>query len=145
MGDVSCFPSGEGWLYLAAVLDLCSKELIGYALAPHMRAGLVVDAITAAHRAGLVAGNAIMHADHGSQYHSKAYRNALWRMDIRQSTSRIGSCLDGAAAESFFATLKVEIGVSSSPDRATAPRHRELDQALQRAASALLAWLSDSG
>lgn len=125
VGDVSCFSTGEGWLYLATTVDLCSKELIGYAIAPHMRAGLVVDAITAAHRTGLVAGNAIMHADRGAQYHSKAYRNALRRMDIRQSTSRTGSCLDGAAAESFFATLKAEIGVDSWPDRATARRDIE--------------------
>lgn len=125
VGDVSCFPTGEGWLYLATTVDLCSKELIGYAMAPHMRAGLVVDAITAAHRTGLVAGNAIMHADRGAQYHSKAYRNALRRMDIRQSTSRTGSCLDGAAAESSFAALKAEIGVRSWPDRATARRDIE--------------------
>jgi transposase InsO family protein len=62
-GDISCFPTGEGWLYLATVPDLCSKELIGYAIAPHMRAGPAVEAITAAHRTGLVAGNAIMHTD----------------------------------------------------------------------------------
>jgi hypothetical protein len=72
VGDISCFATAEGWVYLATVLDLCSKELIGHAIAPHMRAGLVVDAITAAHRAELVAGNAIMHTDRGSQYHSKA-------------------------------------------------------------------------
>jgi transposase InsO family protein len=52
VGDISCFPTGEGWLYLATTVDLCSKELIGYAIAPHMRASLAVDAITAAHRAG---------------------------------------------------------------------------------------------
>ena len=125
IGDISCFPTGEGWLYLATVLDLCSKELIGYAIAPHMRASLVVEAITVAHRAGLVAGNAIMHADRGSQYHSRTYRNALRRMDIRQSTSRTGSCLDGAAAESFFATIKTEIGVGFWPDRASARRDIE--------------------
>ena len=66
IGDISCFPTSEGWLYLATVLDLCSRELIGYALAPHMRVSLAVEAITIAHRAGLVAGNAIMHADRGS-------------------------------------------------------------------------------
>jgi transposase InsO family protein len=65
-GDITCFPTDQGWLYLATVLDLGSKELIGYAIAPHMRAGLVVDAITAAHGTGLVAGNAIMHTDRGS-------------------------------------------------------------------------------
>jgi putative transposase len=104
------------------VLDLCSKELIGYAIAPHMRARLAIDPITAAHASGLVAGNAIMHADRGSQYHPRAYRSALKRLEIRQSTSRTGSCLDGAAAESFFATIKTEIGASSWPDRATARR-----------------------
>ena len=124
-GDISCFPTSEGWLYLATVLDLCSKELVGYAIAPHMRASLVVEAITAAHRAGLVAGNAIMYADRGSQYHSRTYRNALRRLEIRQSTSRTGSCLDGAAAESFFATIKAEIGVSFWPDRASARRDIE--------------------
>jgi transposase InsO family protein len=67
IGDISCFATGEGWLYLATVVDLCSKEMIGYALAPHMRADLAVDAITAAYRTGLVAGNAIMHTDRGSQ------------------------------------------------------------------------------
>jgi putative transposase len=90
-----------------------------------MRAGLAIDAITAAHRTGLVAGNAIMHADRGSQYHAKAYRNALRRLEIRRSTSRTGSCLDGAAAESFFATIKTEIGAESWPDRASARRDIE--------------------
>lgn len=59
------------------------------------------------------------------QYHSKAYRNTVQRLEIRQSTSRTGSCLDGAAAESFFATVKTEIGVESWPDRATARRDIE--------------------
>ena len=123
--DISCFATGEGWLYLATVVDLCSREVIGYALAPHMRAGLAVDAISAAHRTGLVAGNAIMHTDRGSQYHATVYRNALRRCGIRQSTSRTGSCLDGAAAESFFATIKAEIGTDTWPDRATA--HRDIE------------------
>jgi putative transposase len=125
IGDISCFRTGEGWIYLATVLDLCSRELIGYAIAPHMRASLAVDAITAAHGTGLVAGNAIMHTDRGSQYHSRAYRNALRRLEIRPSTSRIGSCLDGAAAESFFATIKTEIGADFWPDRASARRDIE--------------------
>jgi len=101
VGDISCFPTGEGWLYLATVVDLCSREVVGYATAPHMRASLVVEAICAAHRTGLVAGNAIMHTDRGGQYHSRVYKAALRRLEIRQSTSRTGSCLDGAAAESF--------------------------------------------
>lgn len=125
IGDTSCFPTSEGWPYSATVLDLCSKELIGYALAPHMRASLAVEAITAAHRTGLVAGNAIMHADRGGQYHPKTYRNALRRLEMRPSTSRTGSCLDGTAAESFLATITTEIGVDSWPDRAAARRDIE--------------------
>ncbi len=122
VGDITCFPTGEGWLYLATTVDLCSEEVVGYALAPHMRASLAIDAITTAHRTGLVAGNAIMHTDRGGQYHSTLYRRTLQRLDIRQSTSRTGSCLDAAAAESFFATIKAEIGAEFWPDHATA-RH----------------------
>lgn len=66
-----------------------------------------------------------MHTDRGGQYHATAYRNTLQRLEIRPSTSRIGSCLDGAAAESFFATIKAEIGIDSWPDRATARRDIE--------------------
>lgn len=123
--DISCFATAEGWLYLATVLDLCSKELIGYAIAPHMCTGLAVEAISMAHRAGLVAGNAIMHTDRGSQYHATAYCDMLKRLEIRQNTSRTRSCLDGAAAESFFATIKAEIGVALRPDRASARRDIE--------------------
>lgn len=101
IGDISCFPASEGWLYLATVLDLCSKELVGYTLAPHMR------------------------ADRGSPYHATAYRNALRRLETRQSMSRIGSCFDGAAAESFFAMIKSEIGVTFWPDRVSARRDIE--------------------
>ena len=66
-----------------------------------------------------------MHTDRGSQYHAKTYRNVLRRLEIRQSTSRTGSCLDGAAAEAFFATIKTEIGVEWWPDRASARRDIE--------------------
>ena len=117
VGDITCFPTSEGWLYVATVLDLCTKELIGYAIAPHMRASLAVEAITVAHRAGLVAGNAIMHTDRGSQYHATSYRDALGRLEIRQSTSRTGSCLDGAAAESSPPSRRR----SASDSGATAP------------------------
>jgi transposase InsO family protein len=90
-----------------------------------MRANLAVEAINAVHSTGLVAGNAIMHTDRGSQYHANHYRNTLRQPEIRRSTSRIGSFLDGAAAESFFATLKAEIGTDPWPDRATARRDIE--------------------
>jgi transposase InsO family protein len=82
-------------------------------------------AISAAHPARLVASNAIMHTDRTGRYHSRAHRNALHRLQIRQSTSRTGSCLDGTAAESFFATIKAEIGVGFWSDRASARRDIE--------------------
>jgi transposase InsO family protein len=139
-GDVSCFRTSEGWIYLATVIDLCSKELIGWAIAAHMRTSLVTDAITMAHDRGLTAGNAIMHTDRGSQYFAKTYQHLLQRLEIRQSTSRTGSCLDGAAAESFFATIKSEIGTEPWPDRTSARRdieHYITDYNAQRLHSAI--------
>ena len=124
-GDISCFRTSQGWIYLATVIDLCSKELIGWAIAPHMRTSLVADALSMAHSRGLTAENAIMHTDRGGQYFAKEYQQLLKRLDIRQSTSRTGSCLDGAAAESFFATIKTEIGTESWPDKASARRDIE--------------------
>ena len=107
------------------MIDLCSKELIGWAIAAHMRTSLVADAMTMAHGRGLTAGNAIMHTDRGSQYFAKTYQRLPQRLEIRQSTSRTGSCLDGAATESFFATIKSDIGTESWPDRASARRNIE--------------------
>ena len=66
-----------------------------------------------------------MHTDRGGQYFAKEYQRLLRRLDIRQSTSRTGSCLDGAAAESFFATIKTEIGTDSWPDKTSARRDIE--------------------
>lgn len=90
-GDITCFRTREIWLYLATVLDLCSKELIGYAIALYMREGLAIGAITTAQTSGLVAGNAIMHTDRGGQHRSRKYRDTLEHLEIRQSTSRTGS------------------------------------------------------
>lgn len=102
-----------------------------------MRTGLAIEGITAAHQAGLVAGNATMHAERGGRYHSTAYRNALRRLEIRQGTGRTGSCFDGAAAESFFATIKAEIGSASWPrQRRRPPRPRELDHRPRRTRAA---------
>jgi transposase InsO family protein len=111
VGDITYLPTSEGWLYLATVIDLCTREVVGWSMAEHMRASLVIDAVRMAHAAGRVEGNAIFHSDRGSQYTSKEFRNELIRLDMRQSTGRTGSCFDNAAAESFFAVLKSEIGV----------------------------------
>jgi transposase InsO family protein len=77
-GDISCFPTGEGRVYLATVLDLCGKELIGYAIAPHMRASLAVEAISTAYRAGLVDGNAIMNRSNATST-AAPVRPRAWR------------------------------------------------------------------
>ncbi|MFC8015666.1 transposase [Streptomyces cinereoruber] len=100
----------EGWLYLATVLDLATREIIGYAMAAHHRASLVVDALKmAAGRGGLEAG-CVMHSDRGSEYTSSQFRREIKKLGMRQSMGRTGSCYDNAAAESFFGLLKAEIG-----------------------------------
>ena len=124
IGDISCFPTAEGWLYLATVLDLCTKELIGHATAPHMRAQLAIDAIAAAHRTGLVAGNAIMHADRGPQYHSRPYQNALRRLEIRQSTGRTGPASTAPPPNPSSPRSKPRSAPTPGP---TAPPRRDIE------------------
>lgn len=117
VGDITCLPTREGWLYLASVLDLGTRKLLGYAMAEHMRAELVVDAITMAATQNDLAGGAIFHSDRGSQYTSAAFRDTLTDLDLRASMGRVGSCYDNAVAESWFATLKTEIGTTVWPTR----------------------------
>jgi transposase InsO family protein len=109
VGDITYLPVGErGFLYLATVLDLHSRRLAGYAIAEHMRAELVIDALAAAERTrGSLAG-AIFHSDHGAQYTSRAFAAACATAGVLQSMSPVGSSADNAAAESFNATLKRE-------------------------------------
>jgi transposase InsO family protein len=112
VGDITCLPTAEGWLYLVTVIDLCTREVVGWSMADHMRTGLIVDALRMAYDGGRTAGNAIFHSDRGSQYTSYQFRSLLGELDIRQSAGRTGSCFDNAAAESFFAVLKSEIGTT---------------------------------
>ena len=112
VGDITCLPTRQGWLYLASVIDLCTRKLVGYAMAQHMRAELVVNAITMAATHNQLAGGAIFHSDRGSQYTSKVFRDVLTDLDLRASMGRVGSCFDNAVAESWFATLKTEIGTT---------------------------------
>lgn len=109
-GDITVIASWEGPLYLATVIDLYSRRLIGYALAEHCKAPLVCDAMrmALATRGGLVAG-VVIHTDRGSQYSSDAFTGLCARHRITQSMSRSGSCLDNAPAEAFFASLKTEL------------------------------------
>lgn len=109
-GDITEIVTWEGKLYLATVIDLWSRRLIGFAVAEHCRAPLVCDALrmAIAVRGGQVAG-VIMHTDRGSQYTSHAFTGLCTKHKIVQSMSRAGSCHDNAAAESWFATLKTEL------------------------------------
>ncbi|WAX81963.1 DDE-type integrase/transposase/recombinase [Streptomyces sp. KMM 9044] len=101
-----------GRWYLATVLDLATREVIGYAMADHHRACLVVDALRmAAARGGLKEG-CITHSDRGSEYTSREHRALIQELGLRQSMGRTGSCCDKAAAGSFFGLLKAESGTT---------------------------------
>lgn len=109
VGDITYLPVGDrGFLYLATVIDLCSRRLTGWAIAEHMRTGLVLDALQAAGQTrGSLAG-AILHVDHGAQYTSRRFTEACAAAGVSVSMSAVGSSADNAAAESFNATLKRE-------------------------------------
>lgn len=93
VGDITYLKTGEGWLYLATVIDLTTRMVVGWQTAAHMRTSLVVDALTMAHRAGYTAGNAIFHSDKGAQYTSAEFADAARLMDLRLSVGRTGVCL----------------------------------------------------
>nr|WP_033294472.1 IS3 family transposase [Amycolatopsis jejuensis] len=120
VGDITYLPTEEGWLYLATVLDLHTREIVGHALAGHQRADLVCDAITLAADRGLTRPGAVFHSDRGTQYRSAEFHRTLTAHGIRPSLGRTGSCYDNAAAESFFATLKTEIGTRTWTTRTQA-------------------------
>jgi putative transposase len=108
-GDLTEIPTDEGKLYLAAVEDLCSRRVPGFAIGEHHDAELAAAALkmAVAVRGGHVAG-VIFHSDSGSEYTAALYRQVCERLHITQSMGRIGSALDNAAAESFFSTLEFE-------------------------------------
>nr|BFD90890.1 hypothetical protein KitaXyl93_22500 [Kitasatospora sp. Xyl93]BFD90911.1 hypothetical protein KitaXyl93_22710 [Kitasatospora sp. Xyl93]BFD90952.1 hypothetical protein KitaXyl93_23120 [Kitasatospora sp. Xyl93]BFD90973.1 hypothetical protein KitaXyl93_23330 [Kitasatospora sp. Xyl93]BFD92097.1 hypothetical protein KitaXyl93_34570 [Kitasatospora sp. Xyl93] len=109
VGDITYLPVGGGkFCYLATVIDLCSRRLAGWAIADHMRAELVIDALAAAERTRGSLHGAVMHTDHGSQYSSRVFAEACRRAGVRQSMSAVGSSADNALAESFNATAKRE-------------------------------------
>jgi len=109
VGDITYLKTGEGWLYLATVLDLATRMVVGWQLATHMRTSLIVDALAMALDGGHVQRDAIFHSDRGTQYTSTEF--ALFCKDnhLRTSVGRTGVCWDNAAAESFFASLKNEM------------------------------------
>jgi putative transposase len=107
VGDITYIRTWEGWLYLATVIDCFNKEVIGYAMADHLRTELVADALDMAARNQLADG-VLFHSDHGCQYTSSEFGARLAEHEIRQSLGRTGICFDNAMAESFFGALKNE-------------------------------------
>lgn len=106
--DITYVPTGEGWLYLAAVMDLRSRKIVGWAMAEHLRAELALEALHMALGRQGVAEGLLHHSDRGVQYACSEYQRLLARRGIVCSMSRRGNCYDNAVMESFWATLKVE-------------------------------------
>jgi len=107
--DITYFWTGEGWLYLAIVLDLFSRRIVGWSMGNRIERNLVIDALEMAVEHRRPSAGLIVHTDRGSQYACKEYRRFLEGHGMRPSMSRKGDCWDNAVAESFFATLKAEL------------------------------------
>ena len=105
-GDITYIATDEGWLYLAAVMDLHSRQVVGWSLQPHMETGLVRDALAMAWFRRRPPEGLIFHSDRGSQYCSHVFQQALKGWGMRSSMCRKGNCWDNAAAESFWGRLK---------------------------------------
>ncbi len=99
----------EGWLYLATVIDLYSRRVVGWSMADNMRTALVNDALSMALNQRKPENNLLWHSDRGSQYASESHRELLVANGITQSMSHKGNCWDNTVAESFFNSLKTEL------------------------------------
>ena len=109
VGDITYLWTDEGWLYLATVIDLYSRMVVGWAMSKRMTSSLVCDALTMGlWRRGMPSG-VIVHTDRGSQYCSTIYQDLLVKHGLQCSVSGTGNCYDNACAESFFHTIKVEL------------------------------------
>ena len=109
LADITYVPTAEGWLYLAVILDLFTRKVVGWAMRDHMHAELTIAALTMAIQRRRPRAGLIHHSDRGSQYAAGAYREVLRAATITQSMSRKGNCWDNAPMESFFGTLKTEL------------------------------------
>lgn len=107
--DITYIPTGEGWLYVAAIVDLFSRRVVGWAMSSTMATNLVLSALDMALGNRSPSAGLVHHSDRGSQYASAAYRHALHQEGITASMSRRGNCYDNAVIESFWHSLKVEL------------------------------------
>jgi transposase InsO family protein len=111
VGDITYIPTGEGWLFVASVLDVCSRMVVGWSIADHLRAELCVDALAGAGASrgkGFLVGT-VFHSDHGCQYTSSDFKACCERMGITQSMGSVGDSFDNAMAESLWSSLKREL------------------------------------
>ena len=125
--DITYIPTGEGWLYLAVILDLCSRFAVGWAMNERITDDLTLDALGMALARRRPPQGLLHHSDRGSQYASGDYQRALAQHGIVCSMSRRGDCWDNAVAESFFATLKVELVHDATWATRTAARSELFD------------------
>jgi transposase InsO family protein len=109
LSDITYIPTAEGWLYLAAVLDLYSRRIVGWAMSDSLERHLPINALKMAIQARQPAPGLLHHSDRGSQYASDDYQALLTQYQMRCSMSRTGNCYDNAPMESFFGTLKTEL------------------------------------
>ena len=109
VSDITYIQTTDGWLYLAMMIDLFSRKVIGWSMSETMEATLVADALKMALARRNFPRDVIVHSDRGSQYASKLFRGLLSKNHLQQSMSRKGNCWDNACAESFFHSLKVEL------------------------------------
>lgn len=108
VGDITYLPTGEGWVYLATVIDCYSKMVVGWSMADHYKTSLITAALDSAAGTISIQPGCIFHSDRGSNYTSYEFATKLTNMGMRQSVGRTGVCWDNAMAESFFGTLKNE-------------------------------------
>jgi putative transposase len=120
VSDITYIATAEGWLYLAVVLDLFSRRVVGWAMDEHMETSLVQQAWTMALSQRCPSAGLLHHSDQGRQYTSEMYRQSLTAHHCQISMSRSGNCLDNAAMESFFSTLKTECATGPFDNRAQA-------------------------
>jgi putative transposase len=123
LADMTYVPTEEGWLYLAVVLDLCTRKIVGWAMRDHMRVEFTIAALTMAIQRQKPASGLIHHSDRGSQYAAADYRKILGKTGMVQSMSRKGNCWDNALMESCLGTLKTELVHEACYSTRDAARH----------------------
>lgn len=116
VSDITYIEIDEGWVYLAVIMDLFSRQVIGWSMADHMRVELIREAFDMAVAKREVKPGLLLHSDRGVQYRALEYQGSLETLEITPSMSRKGNCWDNAAMESFFSRLKVELVYANSYD-----------------------------